>query len=55
MKVMLICSKAFYDKLNYFKDKFNLEEIHGGIRQKGVVLDEIMRKYSEYILWAKYL
>ena len=32
--------------LNYFKDKFNLEEIHGGIRQKGIVLDEIMRKYN---------
>lgn len=32
--------------LNYFKDKFNLTEIHGGIRQKGIVLDEIMRKYN---------
>ena len=32
--------------LNYFKDKFNLEEIHGGIRQKGIVLDEIMKKYN---------
>ena len=32
--------------LNYFKDKFNLNEIHGGIRQKGIVLDEIMRKYN---------
>ena len=26
--------------LNYFKDKFNIKEIHGGIRQKGIVLDE---------------
>ena len=32
--------------LNYFKDKFGLNEIHGGIRQKGIVLDEIMRKYN---------
>ena len=32
--------------LNYFKDKFNLAEVHGGIRQKGIVLDEIMRKYN---------
>lgn len=32
--------------LNYFKDKFNLSEIHGGIRQKGVVLREIMEKYN---------
>ena len=32
--------------LDYFKDKFNLEEIHGGIRQKGIVLDEIMNKYN---------
>ncbi len=32
--------------LNYFKDKFNLKEIHGGIRQKGIVLDEIMKKYN---------
>jgi len=32
--------------LNYFKDKFNLTEIHGGIRQKGIVLDEIMKKYN---------
>jgi len=31
--------------LNYFK-RLNVEEIHGGIRQKGVVLDEIMKKYS---------
>ena len=32
--------------LNYFKDKFNLIEIHGGIRQKGIVLYEIMEKYN---------
>lgn len=32
--------------LNYFKDKFNIEEIHGGIRHKGIVLDEIMKKYN---------
>jgi len=32
--------------LNYFKDNFNLKEIHGGIRQKGIVLNEIMQKYS---------
>lgn len=30
--------------LNYFKEKFNLTEIHGGIRQKGIVLAEIMEK-----------
>jgi len=32
--------------LDYFKEKFNLEEIHGGIRQKGIVLKEIMDKYG---------
>ena len=32
--------------LDYFKDKFGLVEIHGGIRQKGIVLDEIMKKYN---------
>ncbi len=32
--------------LNYFKEKFNIEEIHGGIRQKGIVLNEIMQKYK---------
>ena len=32
--------------LDYFKDKFNLKEIHGGIRQKGIVLSEIMEKYN---------
>ena len=30
--------------LNYFKDNFNLSEIHGGIRQKGIVLKEIMER-----------
>ena len=28
--------------LNYFKDNFNLSEIYGGIRQKGIILKEIM-------------
>lgn len=32
--------------LNYFKDKFGIEEIYGGIRQKGIVLEEIMKKYN---------
>ncbi len=32
--------------LNYFKDKFNIEDIHGGIRQKGIVLEQIMEKYN---------
>lgn len=32
--------------LNYFKDKFNLKEIHGGIRQKGIVLEDIMKRYN---------
>lgn len=32
--------------LNYFKNKFNIDEIHGGIRQKGIVLSEIMQKYN---------
>lgn len=32
--------------LNYFKDKFNISEIHGGIRQKGIVVFEIMEKYN---------
>lgn len=32
--------------LNYFKDKFGIEEIHGGIRQKGIVLCEMMEKYN---------
>ena len=32
--------------LDYFKDKFDLKEIHGGIRQKGTVFEEIMQKYN---------
>ena len=32
--------------LNYFKDHFNLKEIHGGIRQKGIVLEDIMTRYN---------
>lgn len=32
--------------LNYFKEKLGVEEIHGGIRQKGIVLNEIMEKYT---------
>ena len=32
--------------LNYFKVKFSIQEIHGGIRQKGVVLKGIMQKYN---------
>ncbi len=32
--------------LNYFKEKMGIQEIHGGIRQKGIVLDEIMKKYN---------
>ena len=31
--------------LNYFK-RLNVEEIHGGIRQKGIVLSQIMEKYN---------
>ena len=30
--------------LNYFKNNFNLDEIHGGIRQKGIVLSDIMER-----------
>lgn len=29
---------------NYFKEKLKIEEIHGGIRQKGIVLESIMEK-----------
>ena len=32
--------------LTYFKEKFNISEIHGGIRQKGIVLDEIMKRHN---------
>lgn len=41
-----IISGEMSNILDYFKDKFNLTEIHGGIRQKGIVLDEIMKKYN---------
>ena len=32
--------------LNYFKKNFNLEDIYGGIRQKGPVLEGIMKHYN---------
>lgn len=32
--------------LNYFKDQFGIEEIHGGIRQKGIVLEDIMKRHN---------
>lgn len=32
--------------LNYFKDNFNIKEIHGGIRQKGIVLADIMKRHN---------
>ena len=32
--------------LNYFKDKLGVDEIHGGIRQKGIVLAEIMERHN---------
>lgn len=32
--------------LNYFKTKFNIEDIYGGIRQKGIILNKIMEKYN---------
>lgn len=41
-----IISGEMSNILDYFKVKFNLDEIHGGIRQKGIVLDEIMKKYN---------
>lgn len=41
-----IISGEMSNILDYFKDKFSLTEIHGGIRQKGIVLDEIMKKYN---------
>lgn len=41
-----IISGEMSNILDYFKDKFNLEEIHGGIRQKGIVLDEIMKRHN---------
>ena len=36
--------ETFRHIINYFKEKFNIEEIHGGIRQKGIVLGEIMER-----------
>ncbi len=30
--------------LNYFKEKLQIEELHGGIRQKGIVLNDIMQR-----------
>ncbi len=32
--------------LEYFRAKFGIEEIHKGIRQKGIVLTELMEKYN---------
>lgn len=32
--------------LDFFKDKFNIEDIHGGIRQKGEIILSILDKYS---------
>ena len=32
--------------LNYFKTKFNIEDIYGGIRQKWLILNKIMEKYN---------
>lgn len=32
--------------LEYFRHKFGVEEIHKGIRQKGIVLSELMKKYN---------
>lgn len=32
--------------LNYFNEKFGTEEIHGGIRQKGIKVQEILEKYG---------
>lgn len=32
--------------LEYFREKFGIEEIHKGIRQKGIVLTELMKKYN---------
>ncbi len=32
--------------LEYFRQKFGVEEIHKGIRQKGIVLRELMEKYN---------
>ena len=32
--------------LEYFRVKFGVDEIHKGIRQKGIVLSELMEKYG---------
>ena len=32
--------------LNYFKEKFGIEEIHGEIRKKGIKVQEILDKYN---------
>lgn len=32
--------------LKYFTDKFGMVDIYGGIRQKGIVLSELMEKYN---------
>ena len=32
--------------LEYFRAKFGIEEIHKGIRQKGIVLSQLMEKYN---------
>ncbi len=32
--------------LEYFREKFGIEEIHKGIRQKGIVLSSLMEKYN---------
>lgn len=32
--------------LNYFKEKFDINEIHGGIRQKGPVVADIMQRHN---------
>lgn len=32
--------------LDYFKNNFNITEIHGGIRQKGIVLEDLMKRLN---------
>ena len=32
--------------LDFFKEKLELKEVFGGIRQKGIILNEIMQKYN---------
>lgn len=32
--------------LNYFKEKFSMDEIHKGVRDKGSVLKKLMEKYG---------